>query len=281
MLYDFVKESALLESVELLEDKMVKFGGEVSPKFGWCIIYMGGGASGKSTATKYLSGIQGKVFNVDDWKENPNRWKLTDPSTGRSYEDGFTTPVEDRTLDNDEFTHELHTTFKNSTKKVKAGMLNNKGIVDPSRLPNIIFDMTGDELRKIDEIVSTVKPQGYKVGIIWILNAFAKAQQNIAKRDRKGAPDLVHAKHRDVLKTAEEIFETGYINNIDEFWVIDAFSPEGIKRDENGKIIPDSVIKYHDEPNVYHIPTNKKGLEEFEQVVNLIETTREQIKNYK
>ena len=33
MLYDFISESVSLQEQELLEDKMVKFGGELSPKF--------------------------------------------------------------------------------------------------------------------------------------------------------------------------------------------------------------------------------------------------------
>lgn len=275
MIYDFITESALLESEELLEDKIVKFGGEVSPKFGWCIIYMGGGASGKSTATKYLSTIQGKIYNVDDWKENPNRWKLTNPDTGRPYEDDFKTPPEERDLSNSAFMHELHTTFKKPLNKVKAGILNNKGITDESRLPNIIFDMTGDDIRKIDEIVNAVKPQGYKVGIIWILNTLGKAIQNISKRERKGERDLLVAKHRDVLNTAKTIFSSGYINNIDDFWVIDAYNPEGPKKGDNA-----SIIKYHDESNVYHIPTTKDGLNTFETVLDIITQTESQINNY-
>ena len=71
MLYDFISESVSLQEQELLEDKMVKFGGELSPKFGWCVIYVGGPASGKGSATSFLSRLQGRYYNVDDFKENP------------------------------------------------------------------------------------------------------------------------------------------------------------------------------------------------------------------
>ena len=48
MIYDFIKGAmTLLEGEELLEDKMVKYGGELSPKFGWCAIFVGGPGSGK------------------------------------------------------------------------------------------------------------------------------------------------------------------------------------------------------------------------------------------
>ena len=176
MLYDFISESVSLQEQELLEDKMVKYNGEVSPKFGWCVICMGGGASGKSTATKFLSRLQGRVFNVDDWKEDKNFWKIINPDTGDTYEAGFKTPEDRRDLGDSEFVSELHNTFSKSTKKVKNQILNNKAS-NSERLPNIIFDMTGDNLKKISEIVDTVKPQGYKVAIIWVLNTFEQAKK--------------------------------------------------------------------------------------------------------
>ena len=47
----YIGENPIFESV-LTEDKQVKFGGEVSPKYGWCVIYAGGPASGKSSSEK-------------------------------------------------------------------------------------------------------------------------------------------------------------------------------------------------------------------------------------
>ena len=268
MLYDFISESVSLQEQELLEDKMVKYNGELSPKFGWCVIYMGGGASGKSTATKFLSRLQGRVFNVDDWKEDKNFWKIINPDTGDTYEAGFKTPEDRRDLGDSEFVSELHNTFSKSTKKVKNQILNNKAS-NSERLPNIIFDMTGDNLKKISEIVDTVKPQGYKVAIIWVLNTFEQAKKNIMQRERKGSPELVAAKHRDVLDTAKKIFSYGYYKNLDEFWVIDAYT-----------YTRNDPVAYHDAPNVYHIPLTDDGLYEFAQVVKLIDSTDSQLKNY-
>lgn len=51
MIYDYVVESANLLSEEILEeDRMVKYNGELSPKFGWCLMIVGGAAAGKSSA---------------------------------------------------------------------------------------------------------------------------------------------------------------------------------------------------------------------------------------
>ena len=52
----------LLENL-LFEDKMVKFGNELAPKYGWCCIYIGGPGSGKGFATN-LSVRFHKVTNL-------------------------------------------------------------------------------------------------------------------------------------------------------------------------------------------------------------------------
>ena len=266
-------ESYLIEN-ELLEDKMVKFGGELSPKYGWCVIYIGGGASGKSTATQFLSRLQGRYFNVDDFKENPKFWKLINPKTGKSYEDGFETPPEERRLDNGKFAGELHQTFDALGKKKKNAILHNQAN-NSDRLPNIIFDMTGDKIIKISEIVDVVKPQGYKVAIIWVLNTFENAYKNLLTRPRGGhdkeTVKLVAQKHQDVLNTANEIFNSNYIINIDEFWVIDASTD----------INPfEKPVEYHDAQNVYHIPCNSNGLNTFEKIVNVMQKTSQQLLNF-
>lgn len=258
----------------LYEDKMVKFGNELAPKYGWCVIYMGGGASGKSTATQFLSRLQGKYFNVDDFKENSRYWKLKNPATGRSYEDDFNTSEEERRLDNGEFMGELHKTFTPLGYKKKSSMLHNPAS-NLDRLPNLIFDMTGDKISKIDEIVSNVKPLGYKVAIIWVLNTFETAKKNVLLRARgdksKTTMNLIASKHLSVLNTAKEIFNSNYISNIDEFWVIDASTD----------INPyDEPVKYHDQQNVYHIPCTPDGINKFEQVIKVMETTAAQLADY-
>jgi hypothetical protein len=60
----------------LNEDKIVKFGGQTFPKFGWCVILMGGGGSGKGTAFNSLIPVEGAYLNVDDLKENPAWWSI-------------------------------------------------------------------------------------------------------------------------------------------------------------------------------------------------------------
>ena len=75
------------------------------------------------------------------------------------------------------------------------------------RLPNLIFDITGDELKKIMKIVDSVKPVGYKIAVIWVLPTLKKAQRNNLRRDRTvNFEDVLVPKHRDVILTIEELF---------------------------------------------------------------------------
>lgn len=53
----------------LFEDKIVKFNNEVAPKYGWCVIYIGGPGSGKSTATNFAVNLTGKKFDPDAFKQ--------------------------------------------------------------------------------------------------------------------------------------------------------------------------------------------------------------------
>ena len=58
-----------MDRIQLLEDKVTKFGGEVFPKFGWCCILAGGSGSGKGYTLKNYIPIEGRMFDPDAVKE--------------------------------------------------------------------------------------------------------------------------------------------------------------------------------------------------------------------
>lgn len=296
MLYDFLRETRLLlESEELLEDKMVKYEGELSPKFGWCAIFVGGPASGKGTAVEFLSRLEGDYFNVDNLKEIERMWNITDPKTGRPHSDNFETPEgrklpkldkdgkqiyknnkpvyydEFRNMKNSEFVSQLHKEMKPLGKKWQALMLNNpENEKGRERLPNLIFDITGDELQKIMKIVSSVKPVGYKVAVIWVLPTIRRAEINNMLRDRNvNFMDVLLPKHRDVILTIQQLFKTGLVELLNEFWVVDSAIKENPKEDPVG---------YHKAQNVYHIPCERNGLKTFKNIMNRIVYNKQEIR---
>ena len=299
MIYDYIVESAnLLESETINEDRMVKYGGELAPKFGWCAIYVGGPASGKGTATKFLSRLEGDYFNIDNLKEIKRMWDIKDPETGKPHSDNFETPSEViqkldkegnpvldkkgnpvyydkyRNMGNSDFVSELHYEMKPLRKKWKKSILDNpENEQGRERLPNLIFDITGDEVEKIDEIVNSLKPIGYKIAIIWMLSTMDRAIRNNETRSRTVSLDnVLLPKHADVILAMEELFRSGKIRNIDEFWVIDTDIEVNPKTDP---------VAYHDAQNVYHIPTTEDGLETIEHIKNRINYNKTEIERIK
>lgn len=296
MIYDFIKGArCLLEGEELLEDKMVKYGGELSPKFGWCAIFVGGPGSGKGTAVEFLSRLEGDYFNVDNLKEIERMWQIKDPKTGKPHSDNFTIPSDkvpkldadgnpirdengdlvlydkNRNMKNSEFVSQLHQEMKPLGKKWKKSILNNpENEKGRERLPNLIFDITGDELKKIMEIVNSVQPVGYKVAVIWVLPTLKKAQRNNLRRDRTVKfEDILVPKHRDVILTIEQLFSSGLVERLNEFWVVDSAIKENPKTDP---------VAYHKAQNVYHIPCEKDGLKTFKNIVSRIIYNKREIR---
>ena len=296
MIYDFIKGArSLLEGEELLEDKMVKYGGELSPKFGWCAIFVGGPGSGKGTAVDFLSRLEGDYFNVDNLKEIERMWQIKDPETGKPHSDNFTIPSDmvpkldadgnpirdengdlvlydkNRNMKNSEFVSQLHQEMKPLSKKWKKSILNNpENERGRKRLPNLIFDITGDELKKIMEIVNSVQPVGYKVAVIWVLPTLKKAQRNNLRRDRTVKfEDILVPKHRDVILTIEQLFSSGLVERLNEFWIVDSAIKENPKTDP---------VAYHKAQNVYHIPCEKSGLKTFKNIVSRIIYNKREIR---
>ncbi len=301
----------------LVEDRMVKYNGDLAPKFGWCVIYVGGPASGKGTATAFKSRLQGTYYNVDDLKEIERMWDIKPSSNEKtlssnpgdlpglrnrtsddalSRRDKFNTPSEIvpkvdkdgnqvydektgepiyydkyRNMGNSDFVSELHDAMKPLSKKWKKSILNNpenKG-GGRDRLPNVIFDIVGDEVSKLSEIIEAMKPVGYKIAIIWMLSTIERAYRNNQMRDRVVDTDTIFIpKHRDVIKAQEELFSTGLISQVDEFWVIDTAVEVNPKTDPKA---------YHDEQNVYHIPCTKDGLKVFDKIASRIEYNKKEL----
>lgn len=264
----------------LNEDRMVKFGNQMYPKFGWCVILMGGAASGKGTAYNFKVPIEGDYYNPDNLKEIERMWNIRtfdtirDESgnivkqvpTGRTHADDFETPKDFRNMKNRAFVGELHNNMDDLSKKWKKSVYTTPEGVNPERLPNIIFDITAKKQSSIDEIVKTVKQVGYKVAIVWMLTKAELAIANNEGRPRSVAAPILIDTHMKVMDTAEKIFDSGYISNIDEFWVIDTatdFNPH------------DFPVEYHDTQNVFKIPCSPEGLKKFEWIVHRLAYNRQ------
>lgn len=280
----------------LMEDKVVKFNGQTYPKFGWAVILMGGGGSGKGSAFKKLVPIDGKYMNIDDLKENPRFWDITNRESGMTYKQRMDSrmkelshgelsvddvldptatkpvisygekksgkngrPVLGTELKDSDYTNELHQALKPLGKKLKQQAYDTGKDAAEDRLPNVIFDIVADELSDIQTVVNFLKPRGYKIAIVWMLSTAAMAKRNNKNRDRAVPEDVLVKAHGKVINTARELFASDLLNDINNFWVINTYTPKEVFSDDQ---------KYHDFQNVFQIPTTPDGFDKFKTIFN-------------
>lgn len=219
----------------LKEDKVVKFGGQVDPKYGWCVIVVGGPGSGKSTAFHDKIMIQSRKFDADDLKKfryNPNDFKTFKYhdsdfhgeyfviGSGQKFypaDYGIKPPYD---LSNPEVVSTLHEITRPMRLKLKAQMLSNNKAGD-DRLPNISFDITGADVEDITSVVDTAKDIGYRVGIVWVVTELAVAyDRRVNKASRKMKPDIVVKKHSGVHHSLVTLVTNRIVEQVDDFWVL-------------------------------------------------------------
>lgn len=233
---------------KLNEDKVVKFGGEVSPKFGWCTILVGGPGSGKSFSLKNFIPIDSKIYNPDDVKQLYLSHKQDSELDGGTYlevptvdNNGKITGKEKIDLDNatidmgkgeepigkpydlsnPKYLSFIHKKLKPLNNLLKDNILHLGANANKDRLPNITFDICGSDIKDLDEIIQAVKPLGYKICLIWLIASPDVALDRNNKRDRKGDELLVLNKHRSVYQTMGDLLANNALfQAIDDFWVI-------------------------------------------------------------
>ena len=156
----------------------------------------------------------------------------------------------------------VHAGLRPLGKAWKQGMYDYAGKdADPSRLPNVIFDITADELKDIQKITQEFKPKGYKIAIVWMLSTVNRAIKNNAGRDRAVEDEILIKAHKKVINTAKELFSSGYISQIDEFWVINTNTPNRIFKKKYS--IKAGQDLYHDAQTCFQVPTTENGLDIF------------------
>lgn len=240
-----------IEKVNILtEDKSVSFGGVEYPKFGWCVIVCGGSGSGKSSVVKNLVHIQAKTLDVDEVKKvflkqsEVDGDKIVTKNGKEYYLDGIPEPYD---MSNPRYTEFIHKVTKPLARSKKDTFLNSLSGVDKNRLPNVLFDITGKNSNDFSDIISTMKPLGYKIAVVWVLAELETALQRNAKRDRVVPEKLVTDIYFGVLRTLTDMFsDKSFMSNIDEVYVV--LNDMNFDTKDKGQL-----YTYTMAPNVYKI----------------------------
>lgn len=259
-----IGNSALME--ELLEEgKIVTFDGEINPSEGWIVVMAGGSGSGKGFVFNTLVPFHGKKLDPDELKPYVIKTseiigdviKFKDGSEVNLEDAGIYPPYD---LSNDKFVALIHNhpLTKSLKKQQKNALFKSASNADPGRLPNIIFDMTLDELSKIEAVVDVYKPLGYKIAVVYVFTPIDTAITQNALRARKVPRDVLLAIHRGVYETLPKLLADKPLTaQIDAIWVVQQYSVD--IKDRN------AVIDYIKKNNVTMLPKSAEGIKYLEQ----------------
>lgn len=229
---------------QLNEDRVVKFGGKVYPKFGQCVIMAGGSGSGKGFALNTYLPIDAKVIDVDAFKDlytdllnRPNSIVYrTDPRRAKDKETNgdmlydVTNPEDTSALhyavDDQgwkEMTHDNF--FSPKSREIKITHTDKEG--NPitrdhtrERLPNVILDTTGKNISELIEQSTRAKRLGYETHLVWVVTSRDSAIRQALGRERQVSQSLFHDIHNKIMdKLPPFLFgEAGYY--FDHAWLI-------------------------------------------------------------
>lgn len=229
------------ENEELTESKVVTFDGESSPKFGWAVVMAGGAGSGKGYVINNRILLPNKTIDVDEMKKqylkmkikNPEKYKGDDIFFDEVDEDlrvkienheKLTTKETDKVittiLKNRVYVSKLHELVKKKgwKDKIVSSFLKN---TEDNKLPNIIFDMTGDEEKKLINTAKMVKDYGYKTALVWVITNFEVAKIRNSKRDRSVSDDILTSTHSGARNAISSFLEKSIATKYyDEIWLI-------------------------------------------------------------
>lgn len=208
-----VRNLYIAEQYETLLEKLITFGGKAYPNFGNVVIMAGGAGSGKGFVKDNLVGMEGFVFDVDKLKT----LAAATPAIQKRIKDEMGVDIQDlaNNLGNSENVSKLHGILGDYLKlddRRLAAMYTSVMTASAERKPNLIFDVTLKDLRKLQNITRQVKALGYNstnIHIVWVVNDVEVAIDQNAKRSRKVPVEILVNTHRGAANTMADILNMG------------------------------------------------------------------------
>jgi len=201
------------EVFDQLDEKLITFAKKAYPKSGNLLILAGGAGSGKGFILNNLVGLEGKVFNVDDLKS----LAIKTPKIISRVKKEFDVDISKLQLTKGEDVAKLHDiigTEMNLANKQQIRFFANALFQRADLKPNVIFDVTLKDLRKLQNITRMAEAVGYEkknVHIVWVINdiEIAKVQNLDPKRGRVVPVEILVNTHRGASQTMLDIMKMG------------------------------------------------------------------------
>lgn len=230
------RQAYIEEQYEVLLEKLITFGGQAYPKFGNIVIMAGGAGSGKGFIKDKLVGIEGRVFDVDELKTLASKT----PIIRKRVMDEFGVDLEKlasnlKDPENVAKLHEIIGDALNLPDKRMQSFYRSILTAADDRKPNIIFDVTLKDLRKLQNITRQVGSIGYakeNIHIVWVVNDIEVAKAQNLKRARTVPTEILVNTHRGASNTMQDILNLGqdltkYMNGD----IVFAFNKVGVDSD--------------------------------------------------
>jgi hypothetical protein len=229
----------LINHSDLISEMAITLGGQRDPKFGQVVIMAGGAGSGKGFVKDKMVAMNGFNFDVDELKGLAIRAsKRTDSKLGRRVKDEFGVELSKLNLKTPSDVSTLHQIIGDdmniTSKKLKA-LYTSILSAHPDRKPNLMFDVTLKDLRKLDNITRSVRDIGYSpenIHIVWIVQDIEVAKNLNQTRNRVVPTDILVNTHRGASQTMQDIVNMG--NDLKKYMdgdIVFAFNKVGIDSD--------------------------------------------------
>ncbi len=206
-------KSFISEQYQELSEKLITFAGQAYPKFGQVVIMAGGAGSGKDFVLSNLVGVEGYTFDVDALKSLASKAPMIQQKV--KSELGVDLTALSSNLKNPENVQKLHAImgeYLNLDDKKLSAFYQSALQAPADRKPNVIFDVTLSDLRKLEKICSQVKLLGYdpkNIHIVWVINDIEIAKEQNAKRARTVPAEILVNTHRGAANSMKDILAMG------------------------------------------------------------------------
>jgi len=187
------------------------FGRKTYPRFGQIIILGGGAGSGKGFQLGSLLGVEGKVFDVDALK----KLSVSAPRFAQRVkaETGHDINSFDMRDPNSVFKlHEILADVYNIPHKSQQATFASILTAAPDRKPNLIFDVTLKDLKKLADISRNAHELGYEkqnIHLVWVVNDINTAKLQNLTRDRVVPEEILVGTHEGAALTFKKILDMG------------------------------------------------------------------------
>ena len=196
----------------LEEGSYVSFGGQANPPYGWAVCLAGGPGSGKGFVQDKFFLLDFKSFDVDELKRKINKSIKNVDSPFRKYVD-----KDDYDFSNPDDVSALHGIVKKGGWNDK---LQQNVFTDNNYLPNVLFDVTGDDPNKLIKNAETTKKLGYNTALVWVVTNREEAMVRNVLRDRTVGDAIFHTKHNTINTKLYNFITSTAGAYFDECWIV-------------------------------------------------------------